>query len=228
MRTLYQSMSGGSIRPGRCRYVPVPDRQCLGSFGPGPVCKMGAGIHGSIEMHGPSCTLDCPDSNDPLQPLCHGMPELFQRRVRGTVITIFFDGLCRPENPGGVATYGYVIYQEGKTVKSGYGVVGSGAGMTNNVAEYSALEHAAEWVHRHGGDDEIVIKGDSQLVIHQMNGTWQVKSETSKKFVPEIRRLLAGKKTHFTWIPREQNAEADRLSNLAYNQQSRELTDCDR
>ena len=48
---------------------------------------------------------------------------------------------------------------------------------------------------RHGGDDEIVIKGDSQLVIHQMNGTWQVKSETSKTFVPEIRRLLEGRKT---------------------------------
>jgi ribonuclease HI len=81
------------------------------------------------------------------------------------MITIVFDGLCRPENPGGVATYGYVIYQEGKNVKSGYGVVGSGAGMTNNNAEYSALKRAAEWVCQHGGDDEIVIKGDSHLVI---------------------------------------------------------------
>jgi ribonuclease HI len=134
------------------------------------------------------------------------------------MITLFFDGLCRPKNPGGVATYGYVIYQDGKKVKSGSGVIGSGKGMTNNVAEYSALKHAAEWVHRHGGDDEIVIKGDSQLVIHQMNGTWQVKSETSKTFVPEIRRLLEGRKTRFDWIPREQNTEADLLSNLAYSE----------
>jgi ribonuclease HI len=66
--------------------------------------------------------------------------------------------------------------------------------------------------------DEIVIKGDSQLVIHQMNGTWQIKSETSKKFVPEIHRLLEGRKTRFVWIPREQNAEADMLSNVAYSQ----------
>jgi ribonuclease HI len=137
------------------------------------------------------------------------------------MITLFFDGLCRPKNPGGVATYGFVIYQDGKEVKSGSGVIGSGTGMTNNVAEYSALKHAAEWVCRHGGEDEIVIKGDSQLVIHQMNGTWQVKSGTSKKFVPEIRRLLEGRKTQFIWIPREQNAEADLLSNLAYNQQGR-------
>ena len=141
------------------------------------------------------------------------------------MITIYFDGLCRPKNPGGVATYGYVIYKDGEKVKSGFGVVGSGAGMTNNVAEYSALKCAAEWVSRNGGDDEIVIKGDSQLVIHQMNGTWQIKSETSKKFVPEIRRVLEGRKTRFIWIPREQNAEADQLSNVAYSQYGKEPTD---
>ena len=134
------------------------------------------------------------------------------------MITIYFDGLCRPKNPGGVATYGYLIYQDGKKVKSGHGVVGSGAGMTNNVAEYTALKQAAEWVSQNNSDKEIVIKGDSQLVILQMNGTWQVRSATSKKFVPEIRRLLEGRNTHFIWIPREQNIEADELSNLAYNQ----------
>ena len=42
---------------------------------------------------------------------------------RKNMITIYFDGLCRPRNPGGVATYGYVIYRDGGKVKSGYGVV---------------------------------------------------------------------------------------------------------
>jgi ribonuclease HI len=134
------------------------------------------------------------------------------------MITIYFDGLCRPTNPGGVATYGYVVYQDTEKAKSGCGVVGSGPAMTNNVAEYSALKHAVEWVCRNITKDEIVIKGDSQLVIHQMTGTWQIKSGTSKKFVPEIRSLLEGRKTRFVWIPREQNAEADLLSNIAYTQ----------
>jgi ribonuclease HI len=134
------------------------------------------------------------------------------------MITIYFDGLCRPRNPGGVATYGYVVYRNGKKVNNGKGVVGSGAGMTNNVAEYSALKCAVKWVCRHCSDNEIVITGDSQLVIHQMSGIWQIHSATSKKFVPEIRRLLEGRKTRFVWIPREQNAEADLLSNLAYSQ----------
>jgi ribonuclease HI len=141
------------------------------------------------------------------------------------MITIYFDGLCRPRNPGGVATYGYLIYRDGKKVKSGFGVIGSGAGMTNNVAEYSGLKFAVSWVSGNGFDDEIVIKGDSRLVIQQMNGSWQVKSETSKKFVPEIRSLLGDRKTKFIWIPRGQNAEADRLSNIAYSRQGREPGD---
>jgi len=218
MRTLHQRMPGGSNWAGRRRCVPVPDRECLGSPHPCSGSEVDAETNVIIEMHRPTCTVDCPDSNDPVQPLCHGMPEFFWRRVLKNMITIFFDGLCRPRNPGGVATYGYVIYKDGEKVKSGCGVVGSGAGMTNNVAEYSALKRAAEWVSRNGGDDEIVIKSDSQLVIHQMNGTWQIKSETSKKFVPEIRRLMEGRKTRFIWIPREQNAEADLLSNVAYSQ----------
>jgi ribonuclease HI len=146
------------------------------------------------------------------------VPELFRKWERKDMISIYFDGLCRPRNPGGVATYGYVIYQDGKKVKSESGVIGSGAGMTNNVAEYSALKRAVEWVSRNSVDDEIIIKGDSQLVIYQMNGTWQIKSETSKKFIPEIRKLLEGRKTRFIWIPREQNTEADLLSNVAYSQ----------
>ena len=40
-----------------------------------------------------------------------------------------------------------------------------------------------------------------------------------KKFVPEIHRLLKGRKIQYIWIPREQNVEADGLSNLAYDQQ---------
>jgi ribonuclease HI len=132
------------------------------------------------------------------------------------VITIFFDGLCEPRNPGGIATYGYVIYKDGKKIKAGCRAIGSGTGMTNNVAEYSGLKRAAEWINQNGIDEDILIKGDSQLVINQMKGEWQIKSETSKKFVPEIKALLKGKRTKFVWIPREQNQEADLLSNVAY------------
>jgi len=133
------------------------------------------------------------------------------------MITIFFDGLCEPINPGGVAVYGYVIYHDDRIIKKGCRVIGVGHGMTNNVAEYSALKRAIEWlISEKIQDDEITIKGDSMLVINQLRGDWKVKSKTSRKFVPEIKELLKKKRVRFVWIPREENAEADMLSRVAY------------
>lgn len=123
-------------------------------------------------------------------------------------------------NPGGVATYGYVVYQNNDVIKKGYGVVGEGKGMTNNVAEYTALKKALEWVNFQGIRDKITVKGDSQLVINQLKGKWKVKSQTSKKFVPQIRELLKDKEVELVWVPREKNSEADKLCNIAYKEYS--------
>jgi ribonuclease HI len=132
------------------------------------------------------------------------------------MITVHFDGLCYPRNPGGVAAYGYLIRRDGEPIHQGLGVVGEGKGMTNNVAEYEALKAAAQWIRDSGTEGRIIIKGDSLLVIKQMKGEWRVRSATSKRYVPEIRRLLAGRDVSFVWISREENEEADELSREAY------------
>lgn len=64
------------------------------------------------------------------------------------MIIIYFDGLCEPRNPGGIATYGYVVYKDEKVIKKGCRAIGEGQGMTNNVAEYSGLKRALEWQSR--------------------------------------------------------------------------------
>ena len=132
------------------------------------------------------------------------------------LITVYFDGLCYPKNPGGIAAYGYLIYRDGDIIHKGFGAVGEGKGMTNNVAEYEGLKAALHWIVDNGIDEEIVVKGDSQLVIKQMKGDWEIKSTTSKKYAPEIRKLLVGRKSSFVWIPREENEMADALSRKAY------------
>jgi ribonuclease HI len=132
------------------------------------------------------------------------------------MITVYFDGLCYPRNPCGVAAYGYLIYREGEIIHRGFGAVGEGKGMTNNVAEYEGLKAAAMWLDDNGIGEKILIKGDSQLVIKQMKGDWQVNSATSKKYAPEIKQLLKGKDVTFQWVPREENEEADKLSRVAY------------
>ena len=132
------------------------------------------------------------------------------------MITINFDGLCYPKNPGGAAAYGYAVYRDGKPIWRGFGGVGEGRGMTNNVAEYEGLKAAAQWLIDEGIDEKIVIKGDSELVIKQMKGQYRVSSATSKKYVPVIRKMLEGKDVSFQWVPREENEEADGLSRMGY------------
>jgi ribonuclease HI len=72
------------------------------------------------------------------------------------------------------------------------------------------------WLQDNDIEEKILIKGDSQLVVKQMKGEWQVNSATSRKYVPEIKQLLVGKDVTFEWIPRDENEEADKLSRVAY------------
>lgn len=133
------------------------------------------------------------------------------------VVEIFFDGLCEPVNPGGIACYGFIIKQNGIVLHTESGVIGNGKRMTNNVAEYTGLKKAAEWLVENHIEGNIIIKGDSQLVINQMNGSWSINSSTSRFFVPVIKSILSGRQIRFQWIPREENKEADILSEEAFN-----------
>jgi ribonuclease HI len=88
--------------------------------------------------------------------------------------------------------------------------------MTSNVAEYEGLLAAARWLNDEGIDEKIEVRGDSELVIKQMKGEYRISSATSKRYVPQIKKLLEGKEVRFRWVPREENEEADRLSRVAY------------
>ncbi|MCS7112319.1 MAG: ribonuclease HI family protein [Ignisphaera sp.] len=132
----------------------------------------------------------------------------------------YFDGLCEPINPGGVATYGYVVYRGGKQIASGYGVIGAGMlgnDTSNNIAEYHALIKLLEKLVELGMVRDIEIYGDSQLVINQINGVFMVRSSRIRPLYEraiELLNMLQNAK--LIWIPREMNKEADRLSYKAY------------
>lgn len=132
------------------------------------------------------------------------------------MITVYFDGFCS-KNPGGIATYGVIIHKDGRIIRIALDVIGEGPNMTNNVAEFYGLWKSIEWLTKKNLiNEELKIKGDSQLVINQISGAWAVKSETSKTYVPLILNLLKGKKVTFHWIPREENSAADELAYKAF------------
>jgi len=137
-------------------------------------------------------------------------------------LLIFFDGLCEPINPGGVATWGFLIIQEKMEVTHELvrkcGVIGAGKKMTNNIAEFKALLEALKFIRLHFRHPYpgILISGDSSLVINQLNGRWRVRSDTSMKYVPLLLTALKGMKWSASWISRSMNNTADRLSRKAY------------
>lgn len=134
-----------------------------------------------------------------------------------TMIVIYFDGLCEPINPGGIATYGFIIYSDSTRIAAGKGVVGAGYlghDVTNNVAEYMALVKALEWLLEHKlAGEELVIRGDSQLVIKQLRGEYAVRSPRLAQPYRRVVALLSRFSSYrVEWIPREKNSEADALS----------------
>ena len=129
----------------------------------------------------------------------------------------YFDGACEPVNPGGTASYGAVIYEADETIWECSEVYGQGKLMSNNVAEYAGFIAVLEWfIEQELCDAEIVVKGDSMLVINQMFGSWKIKSglyaPLAKKASELLSRFIDIKGE---WIPRDLNDVADELSKAA-------------
>jgi ribonuclease HI len=136
------------------------------------------------------------------------------------VLVAHFDGACEPRNPGGWATYGYVLHRGPQEVARGLGVVGEGPAMSNNVAEYAAATHALERaLDLRSPGEALRMVGDSKLVVEQMKGAWRIQEG---RYAPLARslRAFAAKVEDLTWVhvPRGQNALADALSKQAYAQ----------
>lgn len=115
-------------------------------------------------------------------------------------------------NPGPGA-YGFVLMDaEGRTVEARGEYIGS---VTNNVAEYRALIAGLESAARHGAGP-LMVSMDSELVVRQMTGAYRVKHEGLKPLHAEATRALAAlPSVRFSSVPREENAQADRLVNEA-------------
>jgi len=90
---------------------------------------------------------------------------------------------------------------------------------TNNIAEYTGgllgIQRAIEL-----GATEIELRADSKLMIEQLSGNYKVKNAELKKIWLQIHESLSNWwwKIIFTHVYREDNIEADRLSNVAMDE----------
>jgi ribonuclease HI len=121
-----------------------------------------------------------------------------------------FDG-CSKGNPGRAGS-GSVIYEDGIEIWSLSVFVG--IKQTNNYAEYYGLIYGLEEAVKRG-IEYITVKGDSLLVIKQMRGEYQVKSDNLVNCFQKAKDLEKHfKKIEFIHIYRNENKRADYLSNV--------------
>jgi ribonuclease HI len=147
---------------------------------------------------------------------------------RGTTIMpplveVHFDGSCQPPHRG-VAGYGFVIRGEGLDYSErGLAAPPYSETSTNNVAEYVGAIRALEHLRATEFRGQVVLLGDSELVIKQLNGEYEVRSEHLKAYHHRLKTLLESfREVRIEWVPREQNEEADVLSKLAVQEASRD------
>lgn len=126
---------------------------------------------------------------------------------------LFFDGAAKP-NPGRGGA-GFVLFDaHGRLLEQRSIDIIKHRNCTSNQAEYCGLilglECAQEFHIR-----SLLVKGDSQLVVNQMNGAWNVKSQNLFELFNCANRWEdTFRKVDFMWIPRDENYEADELAKM--------------
>lgn len=133
-------------------------------------------------------------------------------------LIVHTDGGARGNpGPAGIGVVFHVLDSSGTRVRiaSFKKYIGE---ATNNVAEYTALitalEKAAEMGYAH-----VDCFLDSELVVKQMLGEYKIKEATLKTLASRVLALTNKfKNVTFTHVPRNKNAEADKLVNQAIDE----------
>jgi ribonuclease HI len=130
------------------------------------------------------------------------------------MIKAYFDGSITV-NPGGRASYGYLIYKDDALIDQEEKVIGEGFGMTNNVAEFAGLQNLLIKLNSSNYSGEtIIVNGDSQYVINTLLKNWNCR-EHLRDYKRDCSNLIASIKRNnnlsINWIKRELN-KADQIS----------------
>lgn len=125
------------------------------------------------------------------------------------VLTIHIDGASLG-NPG-PAGIGVVIWQNGALLAEISESIGR---ATNNQAEYHALLRALEEA-RKLAPERVEIRSDSQLLVRQMLGQYQVRDPRLRSLYEGALQACRGLRVRFVHVPREENRQADALASRA-------------
>lgn len=130
--------------------------------------------------------------------------------------TAYIDGSCAPVNPGGTAVAKFLVQDNtGRYIHSESNIIGTGLGMSNNVAEYCALIALLDWLKTHEPSKitSLTVLSDSNLVVNQINGDFKIKNGLYKESAllanEKWQELETQLKLRIIYIPREENQAHD-------------------
>lgn len=133
-------------------------------------------------------------------------------REEGGRAHLYFDGASRG-NPGPSAVGWVILTDEGIVSEGGERIDET----TNNRAEYEALVRVLTVAVNHGFDT-VAVRGDSELVVRQVTGAWNVNDPGLRERRVEALELLERfEEWSLTHVPREVNERADKLANEAFD-----------
>lgn len=130
------------------------------------------------------------------------------------MIEAYFDGCMEPRNPGGTGAYGAIIFRDGQEISKASKMFDPQPDRSNNYAEYAGFKWILDYLIAHDlTKSQIIVYGDSNLVIEQMFGHWRIKSGYYVPMAIQCKNLLKQfSAIQGQWIPREKNFLADELS----------------
>jgi ribonuclease HI len=129
-------------------------------------------------------------------------------------VRVYSDGAARG-NPGPSGAGAVLVEPSGQVIDRLGKFLGH---QTNNYAEYMGLllglRRAKEL-----GVAEVEVFADSELMLRQLGGRYQVKSPSLRPLYQEALRLLNDfERVKFVHVPREMNRAADEMSNRAIDE----------
>lgn len=129
-------------------------------------------------------------------------------------LRVYSDGAARG-NPGPAGAGAVICAADGRILERLGRYLGR---KTNNQAEYEGLLLGLENALRLGGR-EVEVFADSELLIRQLKGEYRVRNAGLLPLWQRARELLARfDRVRLVHIPREENAEADEMSNRAIDE----------
>ena len=169
----------------------------------------------------------------------NGVDEIYHDIKDFPDIVIHFDGGVRPKNPGKHCCFAYVIFDPKKLfLAKGYRWL-TLENATNNYSEYCGVISGLKFLLDHDwAGNSISLRGDSKLIINQLNQTYKTKDKRLKELVQKCwdileddfsltlenvdeTALIVPQETksnswNSIWTRRENNSFADKLTHLAW------------